>query len=88
MMARYEAPTAFDAVTPEVTVAREQTCGPAATILQRHDTAEAARVANGTSDLPLPIGSAKESQHGREIGVLGAREFTDPKTVRTGPTRL
>ena len=92
MMARCEEPTVLDAVTPEVTVARGETLGPAATILRRHDTAAIVRVANGTAfglRAAVSVGGAKESQHGREIGgALGAREFTNPKTVWTGPARL
>ena len=91
MMARCKEPTVLDAVTPEVTVARGQTSGPAATILRWHDASEAERVANGTPfrlRADVSVGGAKEWQHGREIGILGAREFTNPKTVWTGPASL
>jgi succinate-semialdehyde dehydrogenase/glutarate-semialdehyde dehydrogenase len=81
---RYEEPTALDAATSEVTVAREETVGPAASILRTRDSAEAVRA----SDPRLPFGGVKESGYGSERGVLGVREFANAKTVWTGPARL
>ena len=115
-------PTVFDHVRPEMTVAREETFGPAAAIIRVRDVDEALRVANDTpfglgaalwtadldraarlahgieagavfinglvaSDPRLPFGGIKASGHGRELGRLGLHEFTNAKTVWTGPTR-
>lgn len=118
----FHEPTVFDRVTPDMTVAREETFGPAAAILRVRDADEAVRIANGTpfglgaalwtadldraraltrqiqsgavfvngmvaSDPRLPFGGTKESGYGRELGVLGLHEFTNIKTVWTGPAR-
>jgi succinate-semialdehyde dehydrogenase / glutarate-semialdehyde dehydrogenase len=115
-------PTVLDRVTPDMTVAREETFGPAAAILRVTDAAEAVRIANDTpfglgaalwtgdltlaarlvhqiqagavfvngmvaSDPRLPFGGSKESGYGRELGALGLHEFTNIKTVWTGPAR-
>jgi succinate-semialdehyde dehydrogenase/glutarate-semialdehyde dehydrogenase len=115
-------PTVLDHVTPDMTVAREETFGPAAAILRVASAAQAVQVANGTpfglgaalwtgnadlarslsheiqagavfingivaSDPRLPFGGTKESGYGRELGILGLHEFTNIKTVWTGPAR-
>jgi succinate-semialdehyde dehydrogenase/glutarate-semialdehyde dehydrogenase len=115
-------PTVLDHVFPEMTVAREETFGPAAAIMRVRNVDEALLVANSTpfglgaalwtadldraarlaheieagavfinglvaSDPRLPFGGIKASGHGRELGRLGLHEFTNAKTVWTGPVR-
>lgn len=113
-------PTVLDHVSPGMTVAREETFGPAAAILRVKNADDAVALANGTefglgaalwtgnaergralsreidagavfvngmvaSDARLPFGGVKQSGYGRELGVHGLREFTNIKTVWTGP---
>jgi succinate-semialdehyde dehydrogenase/glutarate-semialdehyde dehydrogenase len=51
----YYEPTVFDHVLPSMTVAREETFGPAAAILRVADVSEAQRIAN---DSPFGLGAA------------------------------
>ena len=116
-------PTVLDHVTPSMTVAREETFGPAAAILRVNSVDEAIAVANGTpfglgaslwtrdldrarqltrqidcgavfvngmvaSDPRSPFGGTKQSGYGRELGYLGLHEFTNIKTVWTGPAKV
>jgi succinate-semialdehyde dehydrogenase/glutarate-semialdehyde dehydrogenase len=118
----FYAPTILDHVAPDMTVAREETFGPAAAVIRVASVEEAIDVANATefglgaalwsqdlaraaalaheieagavfvngmvaSDARLPFGGVKQSGYGRELGVYGLREFTNIKTVWTGPAR-
>jgi succinate-semialdehyde dehydrogenase / glutarate-semialdehyde dehydrogenase len=115
-------PTVFDHVSPSMTVAKEETFGPAAAIIRVTSADDAIAVANATefglgaalwtadldrarqlsrrieagavfvngmvaSDPRLPFGGIKQSGYGRELGSLGLHEFTNIKTVWTGPTK-
>ena len=113
-------PTVLDHVLPGMTVAREETFGPAAAIIRVAGPDEAVALANATefglgaalwtgnaergralsreidagavfvnglvaSDPRLPFGGVKQSGYGRELGYHGLHEFTNIKTVWTGP---
>jgi succinate-semialdehyde dehydrogenase/glutarate-semialdehyde dehydrogenase len=60
-------PTVLDAVKPHMTVAREETFGPAAAILRVPDAQTAIRVAN---DTPFGLGAALWSQDIERAHVL------------------
>ncbi|SCK29478.1 succinate-semialdehyde dehydrogenase / glutarate-semialdehyde dehydrogenase [Variovorax sp. HW608] len=112
--------TVLDHVSPQMTVAREETFGPAAAIMRVRNADDAVALANGTefglgaalwtgnaeraralsreidagavfvngmvaSDARLPFGGVKHSGYGRELGIHGLHEFTNVKTVWTGP---
>jgi succinate-semialdehyde dehydrogenase/glutarate-semialdehyde dehydrogenase len=114
--------TVIDHVDRGMTMARQETFGPAAAILRVRDADEAVAVANDTefglgaavwtgdaargqalarridagavfvnglvaSDPRLPFGGVKQSGYGRELGLHGLREFTNIKTVWTGPAQ-
>jgi succinate-semialdehyde dehydrogenase/glutarate-semialdehyde dehydrogenase len=111
-------PTVLD----HVTAGRDETFGPAASIIRCKDVGDAIRIANGTvfglgaalwtgdlgradvlareieagavfingtvaSDPRLPFGGIKQSGYGRELSSYGLKEFTNIKSVWTGPAR-
>jgi aldehyde dehydrogenase (NAD+) len=111
----FVAPTIFDDVTPDMTIAQEEIFGPVLSVIRYTDVEDAIRIANGTvfglaasvwgspgkaqrvadrlqagtvwvNDYHLlnpkyPFGGYKQSGIGREHGMLGLLEYTEPKHV-------